>query len=79
MASGNDLAKFGCYVTRWKDSKDGSRESWNEHLAFRAPAGAEHTDAAWVAAKVVAAKKWKQTTRSGWEVNELWMEPPCCL
>ena len=76
MAGGNGLAKFGCYVTRWKESKDGRWESWDEQLAFRAPSSSEHTDAALIAAKVVAAKKWKQTTRSGWEVSELWMEPP---
>jgi len=28
------LAKFGCYVTRWKDGK--VFESWTEHVAFRA-------------------------------------------
>lgn len=69
-------AKFGCYVTRWKESKGGRWESWDEHLAFRADPSVEHTDAAWDAAKAAAAKRWKQTTRSGWEVCELWMEPP---
>jgi hypothetical protein len=68
------LAKFGCYVTRWKDGK--VYESWTEHVAFRADPALEHTDAVWDTAKGAAGKKWKQTAKSGWEVTELWMESP---
>lgn len=70
------LAKFGCYVVRWKDSKDGRRERWEECLSFRADPAVEHGDGAWDAARLTAGKKWKQTALSGWEVVELWMEPP---
>lgn len=69
-------AKFGCYVTRWKESKGGRWESWDQHLSFRADSSVEHTRAAWDAAEAAAAKKWKQTAQSGWEVRELWMEAP---
>ena len=70
------LAKFGCYVTRWKADKAGNHKSWEECLTFRADPAVEHSVGAWDAAKAVAGKKWKQTTRSGWEIVELWMEPP---
>lgn len=69
------LALFGCYVIRWKENKN-ERERWTEHVAFRAPQEVEHTDAAWDVAKEKCGKRWKQTERSGWEVCELWMEPP---
>lgn len=70
------LALFGCYVTRWKEYKDGRHEAWDEHVAFRAPKEVEHTDGAWDAANAMAGKRWKQTSTSGWEVRELWMERP---
>jgi hypothetical protein len=76
MASGTVLAKFGCYVARWKEHKDGRWESWEEHLAFRAAPALEHSDEVWEVAKAAAAKKWKQTMKSGWEIRELWMEAP---
>ncbi len=69
------LAKFGATVTRWRDGKRGW-ESWQEVVTFRADSGLEHTDAAWDLAKTAVGKKWKQTPKSGWELVELWMEPP---
>jgi hypothetical protein len=69
------LAKFGVAVVRWRDGKKGW-ESWEETLAFRAESSMEHTDAVWDIAKTAAAKKWKQTPKSGWDLVELWMEPP---
>lgn len=69
-------AKFGCYVARWKWSQAGGMKSWDQLLAFVADPADEGTDAAWDAAKAAAAKKWKQTTRTGWEIRELWMEAP---
>jgi hypothetical protein len=70
------LAKFGCYVARWQEGKNGQWKSWEESLSFSADPALEHTEEAWDMAKEAAGRKWKQTTRSGWEVRELWMESP---
>ena len=69
------LAKFGAAVVRWRDGKRGW-ESWEETFTFRAESHLEGTDAAWTLAKFTAAKKWKQTPKGGWDLVELWMEPP---
>jgi hypothetical protein len=76
MPSSKSLAKFGCYVTRWKERKDGRLERREEHVAFRADPALEHSPEIWEIAKAAVAKKWKQTAKSGWQVDELWMEPP---
>ena len=70
------LAKFGAVVRRWRDSKQGWGPSWEETITFRAESRLEGTDEAWTLAKAAAGKKWKQTPKSGWEVVEIWMEPP---
>jgi len=70
------LAKFGCYVTRYKDGHADDRNVWDEHLSFRADPALEGTAAVWAIAKMAAQKKWKQTARSGWTISELWMEAP---
>jgi hypothetical protein len=69
-------AKFGCYVARWKVDRQGRTKAWDQLLTFQADSSLEDTQEAWDLAKAAAAKKWKQTTRTGWEVRELWMEPP---
>lgn len=69
------LAKFGAMVVRWRDSKKGW-ERWEEAIAFRAEPSLEGTEAVWGLAAQAAGKKWKQTTKCGWDIVELWMETP---
>ena len=76
MAGKNGTAKFGCCVVRWKDLKNGCRDSWEEVVSFRGGPELEHTDAVWQLAQAACTKKWKQTATSGWEVVETWMEAP---
>lgn len=69
------LAKWGCYVRRWKFSKSKGHTQWMEEVKFRGDAALEHTDAAWVLAEKEVEKKWKRGPDRGWEVIELWLEP----
>jgi hypothetical protein len=76
MSNGTQkLAKFGAAVVRWRDGKQGW-ESWEEQVAFKAESHLEGTDAVWSLAQTVVGKKWKKTSKSGWDIVELWMEPP---
>jgi len=69
------LAKYGAAVVRWRDGKKGW-ERWEETVLFRADPRLEGTDAAWTHAEGVVGKKWKKGRMRGWDIVELWMEPP---
>jgi hypothetical protein len=70
------MAKFGCAVRRWKEDARGQWKSWEETVTFQAEPHLEGTDAVWSLAQIVVGKKWKKSHKSGWDIVELWMEPP---
>ena len=70
------MAKFGCYVRRWKEDARGQWKSWEECVTFKAESHLEGTDAVWSLAESIVGKKWKKSHKTGWDIVELWMEPP---